>query len=99
MRFAGFPMSGLLVLSCSWAVAACAHKAPPNPVFPPPADLRAAPKPQLAAEALGSARALAEYNAAVEAWGDGLAAQVGRLCRWSEEMGAEGLSCPRARTP
>lgn len=88
------PTRLLLALSCAWLASACASKGPPLTAYPPPADLAVPSKPQLAPEALGSAVALAEHNSRIEAWGDGLALQIGRLCRWAEDMGAKGVRCP-----
>ena len=62
---------------------------------PPVADLRVEPKPLLAAEALTSEQALNAHDAEVEAWGERGWLQVGRLCRWAQEMGATGVSCPK----
>ncbi|EGF96717.1 hypothetical protein BDIM_05250 [Brevundimonas diminuta ATCC 11568] len=35
-----------------------------------------------------------KHDNAVEAWGEAGWAQVGRLCRFFDEMGMKGLSCP-----
>lgn len=89
------PIRLLLALSFASLVAACATNESPRPVFPSAVELTVPPKPQLTVEAVaaGSAVALAEHNSAIEAWGDSLAAQVARLCRWAEGNGAKGLSC------
>jgi hypothetical protein len=34
------------------------------------------------------------HDNAVEAWGEAGWAQVGRLCRFFDEMGMKGLDCP-----
>lgn len=49
----------------------------------------------LTVEALASDNALAEHDAAVEAWGERGWAAVGRICRWSVEAGAKlPFQCP-----
>jgi len=35
-----------------------------------------------------------KHDNAVEAWGEAGWAQVGRLCRFFDAMGMEGLDCP-----
>ena len=56
--------------------------------YPPSADLKVEAKPVLSVEALASDNALAEHDAAVEAWGERGWAAVGRICRWAEDTGA-----------
>ncbi|MBX3482559.1 hypothetical protein [Phenylobacterium sp.] len=56
------------------------------------------PKPKPSIETLTSAAAAAEYSSSVEAWGEGLAAQVGRLCRWAVANGGK-FDCPKAEPP
>lgn len=70
-----------------------------TPVFPPSADLQVEPKPVLAPEAIYSEAALDAYDIAIEARGDRLAAQVGRLCRFFDTMGMRGLDCPPPPRP
>jgi hypothetical protein len=72
------------VLACS-----CASREPRLNAYPPSADLRVEPKPELAVEALASDNALAEHDAAVEAWGERGWAAVNRICRWAETSGAQ----------
>ncbi|QIF82487.1 hypothetical protein [Brevundimonas sp. 'scallop'] len=57
------------------------------------------PKPVLAPEAIYSEAALDAYDIAIEARGDRLAAQVGRLCRFFDTMGMRGLDCPPPPRP
>jgi len=83
----------LLVMSLL-AAPACAHKAPTFQTYPPAADLQVSPKPRLSAEALSSSEALNRHNIAIEMWGEGLARQVGRLCRWAEAGGMPDINCP-----
>jgi hypothetical protein len=52
-------------------------------------------KPKVTVEILTSTRLHEEYNAAVEAWGDRLAAQIDRLCRFERQLGAP-VTCPEA---
>ena len=65
--------------------------------FPPSADLRVEPKPELSVEAVasGSDAALALHDDAVEAWGERGWAAVARICRWAVTNGAElPFKCP-----
>jgi hypothetical protein len=48
-------------------------------------------KPKISVDILTSERLHEEYNAAVEAWGDGLAAQVDRLCRFERQLGGANV--------
>lgn len=84
-----------LALAASVSLASgCATKAPQSAFYPSPADLQVEPKPVLAPEAIYSEAALDAYDIAIEARGDRLAAQVGRLCRFFDTMGMRGLDCP-----
>lgn len=51
------------------------------------------PKPRPTVEILSSAEASATFNSDLEAWGDGLAAQVVRLCGWAKAAGMDGIDC------
>ena len=87
-----------LALAASASLASgCATKV--TPAFPPSADLAVEPKPLLAPEAIYSEAALDAYDIAIEARGDRLAAQVGRLCRFFDTMGMRGLDCPPPPRP
>ena len=87
-----------LALAASVSLASgCATKG--TPAFPPNADLAVEPKPVLAPEAIYSEAALDAYDIAIEARGDRLAAQVGRLCRFFDTMGMRGLDCPPPPRP
>lgn len=79
----------LAVAACAALACSCASREPRLNAYPPSADLRVEPKPKLAAEAIASDNALAEHDAAVEAWGDRGWATVARLCRWAEAAGAQ----------
>ena len=85
----------LLTLFVSgWAASACGPQVRIQPQFPPVADLRVEPKPVPPPEIVTSAQAAAQYDVAVESWGERGWLTVGRICRWAVEQGAEGLSCP-----
>lgn len=86
-------MPCLLALSAAFSVSACSTPAPVRQTFPLAADLAVPPKPAPTVETLTSAQASAQYNSDVEAWGDGLAAQVARLCRWAKGSGM-AVTCP-----
>lgn len=89
-----------LALAASASLASgCATKAPQSAFYPSPADLAVEPKPVLAPEAIYSEVALDAYDIAIEARGDRLAAQVGRLCRFFDTMGMRGLDCPPPPRP
>lgn len=88
-------MPCLLALSAAFSVSACSTPAPVRQTFPLAADLAVPPKPRPTVETLTSAQASAQYNSDVEAWGDAMAAQIGRLCRWAKGSGAPVLSCPK----
>lgn len=91
MRSSRFLMP-VLALAASLSLASgCASK---SLVFPPSADLQVEPKPVLDPEAIFSEAALDAHDIAIESRGDRLAAQVGRLCRFFDELGMKGLSCP-----
>lgn len=73
---------------------ACANKAPTSPAFPRAADLKVEPKPVLAVDALASDQALNDHEADVESWGERGWRQVARICRWAQDLGMKGVSCP-----
>lgn len=50
-------------------------------------------KPRPTLETLSSAAASAQLNSDIEAWGDGLADQVRRLCGWAKAAGMDGIDC------
>ena len=81
----------LMLASCSVAVASCET---PGASLPPAADLAVQPKPVPPEEVLTSRIAGEQYDNAVEAWGEAGWAQVGRLCRFFDEMGMPNLKCP-----
>lgn len=81
-----------------WPASGCASRAPgPKPSLPL-ADLSAPAKPQLTIEAVasGDAAALDRHNSAIEAWGDGMALQIARICRAAGVIGLPHPDCPPA---
>jgi hypothetical protein len=62
--------------------------------MPPLADLAVEAKPRPSIDTLTSAKAAADYDVAVEGWGDRGWLQVGRLCRWAKANGAK-VDCPK----
>ena len=77
-----------------WAVSGCAGpRVQVRPLFPPAADLTVEPKPVPTADIVTSAQAAAEYDIAVEGWGERGWLTVARVCRWAREQGAE-VACP-----
>lgn len=89
MRSSLRQIRSLALVACAVLACSCASREPRLNAYPPSADLRVEPKPRLAADALASDNALAEHDAAVEAWGERGWAAVGRLCRWAEATGAQ----------
>lgn len=82
----------LTIASFGVAVASCET---PGHGLPPVADLTVEPKPVPSEEVLTSRIAGELHDNAIEAWGERGWQAVARLCQWSVDMGAEGLSCPR----
>lgn len=86
----------LMTASLGAGVASCAR---PVEAFPPASDLRVEPKPVPPDEVLTSRIAGEQYDNALEAHGERGWAQVGRLCRFFDDLGMEGLSCPPPPAP
>lgn len=95
MRSSRFLMLPLALAASLSLVSGCASR---GLAFPPSADLIVEPKPVLVPDAIYSEAALDAYDIAIEARGDRLAAQVGRLCRFFDAMGMKGLDCPPPET-
>lgn len=93
MRPKHFLMACLMIVSCSAAVASCST---PGAPLPRADDLRVQPKPVPSDEVLTSRIAGEKHDNAVEAWGEAGWAQVGRLCRFFDEVGMKELDCPAA---
>lgn len=88
---------GALLLALSLSLASgCASKASRTKPSLPTADLVVPLKPRLTIEAVasGDAAALDRHNSAVEAWGDGMARQIGRLCHAAADVGLPHPECP-----
>ena len=99
MRFSRSLMS-VLALAVSLSLASgCASRGPQSPFYPDPADLVIEPKPVLPPEAVDSEVLGIAHDIAIEARGDRLAAQLGRLCRFFGDMGMRGLDCPPPDVP
>jgi len=71
-------------------ITACAPTVQSVPIFPPAQDVEAATeaKPVPPLDIVTSARAAAEYNAAVETWGMRVQSAGVRVCKWLKERGA-----------
>ena len=91
-----FLMACLMSVSLGVGVASCAK---PGAAFPPASDLTVEPKPTPPDEVLTSRIAGEQYDNALEAHGERGWAQVGRLCRFFDDLGMEGLSCPPPPAP
>lgn len=88
-------MRPLLALTAALTVTGCSATAGGRQTFPLAADLAVPPKPQRTIEVLTSAQASADFHNALEAWADGLAAQIGGLCRYHQRKGMP-IVCPPA---
>lgn len=91
-----FLMACLMSVSLGAGVANCGTR---GAAYPPASDLRVEPKPVPADDVLTSRMAGERYDNAVDAWGEAGWLQVGRLCRFFDELGMKGLSCPPPQTP
>ena len=86
----------LMIVSCGVAAASCGTQ---GASLPPVEDLRVQPKPEPSDDVLTSRIAGEKHDNAIEAWGETGWAQVGRLCRFFDEMGMRGLDCPAPDVP
>jgi hypothetical protein len=68
-------------------VSACGGQEKIRIAYPPAADLVDEQKPEITAAVLESDVAAAEYDSAVEAWGERGWSAVGRVCRWAKAHG------------
>ena len=93
MRSPTPPTRFLMLFACASVASACAPQVEIRPLFPPSADLAVEPKPVPPPEIVTSAQAAAEYDIAVEVWGERGWRAVARICRWAREKGAGG-ECP-----
>lgn len=93
MPSAKYLMKSLMLCASVLAVSACAPKERLSPAFPPVADLAVEPKPVALPEIVTSAQAAADYDIAVESWGQRGWNAVARMCRWAKDSGAS-VDCP-----
>lgn len=70
------------------AVPGCGERERLKPIFPPPADLRIEAKPVPGPEIVTSAQAAADYDIALELWGERGWQAVRRICQWAVANGA-----------
>lgn len=78
----------LTLCACSWVVSGCGGQERLKPIFPPPADLRIETKPIPGPEIVTSAQAAADYDIALELWGERGWQAVRRICQWAADNGA-----------
>jgi hypothetical protein len=94
MRSPAFLTKPLMLSLCALAVSACAGQGGTYQNFPSAADLAVEAKPVPGPDIVTSAQAAGAYDISVEAWGERGWRTVGRLCRWAEGLGMQGLDCP-----
>lgn len=83
-----------VLLVCASLVSGCATTASTFEGWPSAEDLTIAAKPRLDPARVGSDAANQRHNARIETWGEGLALQLGRICRGAQRLGRAGLDCP-----
>lgn len=99
MRYPKCLTRNLMLCALPLAASACAPRVQLKPIFPPTADLKAivTPKPVAGPEIVTSAKASAEYDIAVEKWGDTISSAGGIICRWVIDQGGKlPFDCPKA---
>ena len=99
MRSLKYLMALLMLCVSGSVVSGCASKERIRPLYPPAADLQAVTerKPVAPVEIVTSAQAAAEYDIAVESWGERVSRAGARICRWTVANGAQlPFSCPEA---
>jgi len=84
----------LLIAVSFVTVSACSATGSTQAAFPSAADLTVKPRPVADAAGLTSEAALDRYETDLELWGEEGWLQVGRLCRFFDEMGMPNLNCP-----
>lgn len=97
LRMSQIPL--LMLCASALVVSACTPKERLQPIFPPSADLQSvtSPKPVAPPEIVTSAQAAAEYDIAVETWGDTVSKAGARICRWAVNNGAKlDFVCPKS---
>jgi len=82
----------LTIALCAAVAASCGTVG--NGTWPPAEDLRVQPKPVPPVDVVTSDLAGERHDNAVEAWGEAGWLHVGRLCRFFDTMGMDGLKCP-----
>ena len=93
MRFRRCLMPVLVIAGSLSLVSACASNGSPSVIYPPSADLAIEPKPELKPADIYSEAALDAHDIAIEARGDRLADQIGRICRFYRDLGMD-IECP-----
>lgn len=87
-------IASLILFAFGLVASGCNDQVQISPEFPPAADLKVEPKPVPGVDIVTSAAASAEYDVAVESWGQRGWNAVGRICRWAKDLGAPGIDCP-----
>lgn len=85
--------AALLIALSAAGVSSCASKAVTHQEFPNASEVLPPPKPRLSIDALTSEAAGEAHDDAVEAWGDTMALQIARNCRFLAKLGMK-VSCP-----
>lgn len=86
-----------MLFASALAASACSTpQAVIQPLFPPSADLRVEAKPIPPDNIVTSAQAAAEYDIALEAWGERGWLAVARLCRWAIANGVNNANANNA---
>lgn len=93
MRSRVNPRASLMLLAIALTVSACAGQGSIRPILPSAADLADEPKPAVTPAVLTDSNAAAEYDSAIEAWGERGWATVARICRWARAHGSRE-TCP-----
>jgi hypothetical protein len=92
------PIAVLLTLAVLSSASGCAAPVVTLQKVPPVQDLSSPAKPVPADDVATSDKAADDYDAAIEAWGDGMKLQIDRVCRWAKDLGAP-VTCPGATPP
>lgn len=94
MPSATFRTKAFLLASALLLASGCGGREVARPQLTPPADLLSRPdRPRIPEAAATSEAAFAAYQEDVSDWGDGLAGQIDRACRWFQQAGVVGLEC------
>lgn len=96
MLFAQHLTRSLILFVLLSGAVACAPAVRIQPIFPPAQDLQVEPKPVPPADIVTSAQAAAQYDIALEGWGERGWLTVGRICRWAKAMGMVVTCEPRS---